>query len=381
MHIALLTLEYPPGGGGIATSLAMLAPALVRRGHDVTVVGWGPTARDEEHRGVRVCVRQRSRVPKVGWWLQPRRLEADLRAMARARGLDVVVAHDWCGPSARVRPPGRACPMAIWCNGSATYFSELTGEPVRPSVRRTETRALRGADAVASASAFTGERTRRLFGLAETPVTIHNPVDIERFFPGDAEVDRHRFVHVGTVVRKKGVLDLCSAFNCVVEERPQARLLWIGRDSRDASTGAESTWALCRQALSEAALEHVDYRGFVPHDQLRELVASSIAAVLPSHAEAFPLTWLEAMACGRPVLGYDHGWAREAVRPGTDGVLVAPSDTKALAAEMVRLLDEPERAGELGSAARERVVAELSAEAIAEQFERWLSDVVDGAAR
>ena len=376
MHIAFLTLEYPPGGGGIATSLAMLAPALVRRGHDVTVVGWGPTERREKDGGVRVRLHGPAPVPKLGWWLQPRRIGADLRKMASEQALDVVVAHDWCGPSARVSSP---CPLVVWCNGSATYFGELTGEPVRPSVRRSEARALRRADAVAAASAFTGKRTQRLFGLEKAPATIHNPVDVERFQPAGTEVDAGRFIHVGTVVRKKGVLDLCRAFNRVVAERPRAQLLWIGRDSRDARTGAPSTWELCRNELSDEAYRRVDYRGFVAHDQLRELVAGSLAAVLPSFAEAFPLTWLEAMSCARPVLGYDHGWAQEAVRSGEDGVLVKAGDTNTLAAEMIGLLDDPGRADRFGSLARERMVAELSADAIAIQFERWLEPIVGGA--
>ena len=378
MHIAFLTLEYPPDGGGIATSLAMLAPALVRRGHDVTVVGWGPADREEVDRGVQVRMRARTRVPKMGWWMQPRRAEATLRTLASGRGPDIVVAHDWCAPSARLRA---RCPVVVWCNGSATYFEELTGEAVHPKLRRLEARALRRADAVAAASAFTGERTRRLFGLDEEPVTIHNPVDLERFFPGDAEVDPHRFVHVGTVVRKKGVFDLCTAFNGVVRERPEARLLWVGRDSRDASTGAESTWALCREALSEAARRRVDYRGFLRHEELRQLVASSLAAVFPSHAEAFPLSWLETMACGRPIVGYEYGWARESVRSGRDGILVAQGDAEALAAEMVGLLDEPDRAQRFGGEARERMVSKMSAEVIAAQFDRWLGGIVAGAGR
>lgn len=356
----------------------MLAPALVRRGHDVTVTGWAPTARREEDRGVHIRMRQQTQIPKLGWWLQPRRIETDLRAMAAEGRLDVVVAHDWCGPSARIRCPR---PLAVWCNGSATYFSELTGEPVRPSVRRSEERALQRADAVAAASRFTAERTQRLFGLERCPVTMHNPVDVERFAPAAGAVDTSRFIHVGTVVRKKGVFDLCRAFNQVIDERPAARLLWIGRDSADVQTGAASTWALCRAELTATALERIDYRGFVPHEDLRELVATSLAAVLPSHAEAFPLTWLEAMACGRPVIGYAHGWAQESVRNGRDGVLVAPGDPSELAAEMIRLLDEPERAERFGSAARERMVDDLSAEAIAERFERWLDGVVAGVDR
>ncbi len=369
LNIAFLTLEYPPGGGGIAASLATLAPALTSLGHQVSVVGWGGQ-RSEVEDGVNIEFLEPTGVPRLGWWLNPRRVEKLLASRVRRGELDILVAHDWCGPSARVDP---GCPVVIVCHGSATYFGDLTGEAVPPRVRAAERRALHNATRVGAVSRFTGSQTQRLFDLVQAPSFLPNAVDCDAFRPVDRDqVEITRFVYCGTLVRKKGVLDLCRAFNRVVEQRPRASLAIVGRDSRDAATGSPSTWALCLEELSPRALAAIDLRGFLPHDEVRAITATSVAAILPSHAEALPLAWMETMACARPVVGYDLGWARELVSSGVDGLLVEENDDVALARAMVDLLDDSERSHRLGAEARRRMLADFDRPVVVERFEAWL---------
>ncbi len=318
-------------------------------------------------------IEARSSIPKLGWLLNPRRLERRLRQLVRHGQLDVVVSHDWCGPSGAIRP---GCPVVVWCNGSATYFSKLTGEPVRPRVRRAEERALKSSQANAAVSRFTAQQTQEVFGLKRRLQVIPNPVDVERFTPAEPDqVLTDSFVYVGTIVRKKGVLDLCQAFNEVVERRPEARLIVVGRDSRDVVSGASSTWALCLAQLSSAARQQVDYRGFVPYAEIEQLIKTCLAAVLPSYAEALPLSWMEVMACGRPVVAANVGWSTELIRPGIDGLLVEPGQPDQLAEAMIELLDDAPLATRLGQAARQRMVDDFSAQVVAERFATWLVEV------
>jgi glycosyltransferase involved in cell wall biosynthesis len=91
--------------------------------------------------------------------------------------------------------------------------------------------------------------------------------------------------------------------------------------------------------------------------------------VLSSKAEGFSNSILEYMAAGRPVVATDVGGAREAVVEGETGYLVRPGDDEALAARIVSLLGEPERARAMGARGRQVIEEKFSGDA---QLERTL---------
>lgn len=103
--------------------------------------------------------------------------------------------------------------------------------------------------------------------------------------------------------------------------------------------------------------------------RVAELLRVSDVCVLSSVAEGFSNSILEYMAAARPVVATDVGGAREAVVEGSTGHLVNPGDDETLAARVSALLEEPERARELGEAGRARVASKFSCEA---QLEKTL---------
>jgi glycosyltransferase involved in cell wall biosynthesis len=90
-------------------------------------------------------------------------------------------------------------------------------------------------------------------------------------------------------------------------------------------------------------------------DDVPEILAASAIFALSSRSEALPVSILEAMAAGLPVVATRVGGVAELVVDGETGLLVPPSDPRALAAALQRLLDEPELRGRLGAAGRTRV--------------------------
>ena len=369
MHVGFLTLEYPPlPSGGIGTSLRSLGRALVAQGHRVTVVGWGPKLETEDE-GVRVRFLGDAGVPRLGWLLNRLAVRQELVRLVEKEGLDLVATHDWCGPSAGLSLP---CPVAVHLHGSATYFAHLLGEELRPSIHLAESVALRRADGLASVSRFTAATTRRLFGLEKPIEVIPNGVDAERFRPGRAdEVEPGVVLYFGTLVRKKGVLDLGPVFSEIVRRDPGARLRLIGRDSPDRQTGSASTWELLAASLSPAARARTEYVGARPYLEVHEQVRRAAVCVFPSYAEALPLAWLEAMACGRPIAAYDVGWAPELIRSGTDGLLVPLGKTSSLAEAALSVLADPVLGRSLGEAARARAESEFSSAAVASRTAEW----------
>jgi glycosyltransferase involved in cell wall biosynthesis len=106
-------------------------------------------------------------------------------------------------------------------------------------------------------------------------------------------------------------------------------------------------------------------------------IAAATCCVFPSHAEALPMSWLEAMACGKAVLGYDVGWGPEVIEHGVSGLLSPENDIGALAAAMARLLDDAELRARLGEGGRRRVEEKFSLDRLVAETLAWYEDVIE----
>jgi glycosyltransferase involved in cell wall biosynthesis len=97
----------------------------------------------------------------------------------------------------------------------------------------------------------------------------------------------------------------------------------------------------------------VRFTGF--RRDIRRILEGSDLMVLPSHWEGFGLVLLEAMEAGIPVVGTRVGAIPEVVAEDETGLIVPPRDADALATALVRLLENPARAREMGQAGRSRL--------------------------
>jgi glycosyltransferase involved in cell wall biosynthesis len=97
-------------------------------------------------------------------------------------------------------------------------------------------------------------------------------------------------------------------------------------------------------------------------------LARAACFCLPSYDEGLPMSMLEAMALGLPVVVSRVGAVPETVRDGVEGLLFAPGDIDALAAHLQTLADDPQRAAAIGAAGRERVRQEFSLEQSVERL-------------
>ena len=111
------------------------------------------------------------------------------------------------------------------------------------------------------------------------------------------------------------------------------------------------------------------------------LLAASDLVVLPSLYEGLPLSVLEAMAAGKPVIATSVGGVGEAIRDGESGLLVRPADPSALAAAIQGLLSDPIRAQRLGNAGRETVREQFSVDAMVRGVESVYEEVLTAKGR
>ena len=378
LHLGFLCDEYPPDPhGGIGTLTQHLGHAMVERGHRVTVVAVSRHHRGEEDdHGVRVIRVPHAPIRGTGFVVHGRRLRRVLAEVHRDDPFDLLEGAE----DAFARLP-RRMPMrrVIRMNGGHHFFAVTLGRRPRPWRSWLERRSFARADDLCAVGHFVAEETRRILGLGDRPITvIPNAVDTDRFRPSGRSPDPHRIAFVGTVCAKKGVAELTAAMATVLSRHPDTELFLAGRDWLDGH-GRSFTEGV-RAALDGAVADHIHFVGPLPHDDVPAFLDQAAICVLPSHMEALPIAWLEAMAAGRPVVAGRPGPGPEVIDDGVDGLLCDPHDPASIAARVIELLDDPARATAIGGAARRTVVDRYALDVVAGQNEAFYT-VLAGATR
>jgi glycosyltransferase involved in cell wall biosynthesis len=368
MHIGFLTPEYPhpelSHSGGLGTSIKNLAKGLVEKGVIVTVFVIGQaTDNTIDDMGVKVVGIAKKKHIAFNWYLERKRIQHILQEYINKEGIQLIEASDWTGLSAFMR---FTVPLIIRLNGSDGYFCHLDRRPQKKKHYFLEQNALKGADDIVSVSTFTGALTKKIFNLKKDIQTIHNSIDVEVFQPLKVNINKNQLLYFGTIIRKKGVLELAQAFNLIVKQKPEANLLLIGKDSMDVFEKV-STLNLFYNILSEDARKQVQHLPEVPYIEIKRYIAQAHVVVLPSFAEAFPMTWLETLALEKPLVSSNIGWAKELMLDGVTGYTVDPKNHQEFALKLMELLGDKDKCKSFGKAGREHVSQEFSVELITRQ--------------
>ena len=183
----------------------------------------------------------------------------------------------------------------------------------------------------------------------------------------EKNLNPNSILYFGTLIRKKGLLELPFIFNKVIEQHPTAQLMLVGRDASDIISGNASTWTMMQGLFSPIALANVTYLGGVPYGEIIKHIEQATLCVFPTYAEALPVSWLEAMALQKPVVASNIGWGKEMIEDGVDGFLVNPKDHTTYANKIVALLEDPELQRQFGAAAKKKVGQKFSMEIVAQQ--------------
>jgi glycosyltransferase involved in cell wall biosynthesis len=352
--------DVVPSPKGASTHVAYFVRGLVDGGHDVTLVTPRAPGLDDAQpfEGARLL---RVGTPGRGNFLR-RALEfgEEVAALARREG-PFEVAHFrsvWSGlPLLAQRPTGQR--LVFEANSLASvelpfHYPALAGTPTLRKIRRLELQVLRASDAVVCVS-----KVSRSFlaGLGASRLTvIPNGVDTAAFavrpLPGAAVPTA---LYVGTLADWQGLSTLIEALPRVLARRP-LRLHIVGRGrSRQRKDVAKRVRKLGLEAS-------VLVEPGVPHAEVPALIASAHIGLAPLDYNernvvqgCCPLKVLEYMAVGRPVVASNLPVVRELVRDEREALLVPPGAPDAVAAALLRLLEEPKLARRLGEGGARRV--------------------------
>ncbi len=374
----------------------MKAQGLAARGHDVEVLTAGlesgpPLSTREDER-----LTVHALAPPGGdfavhrtetYWLgYAWAVLGALRTLTAERPYDLIDFPDYGAEGLAFqldREPDDATAVVVHLHGPLSMLAERIGwpEPGDPLLRLgtfMEDTSIEMADGLLAASHSVAALTARRNGVdPERIAVVAGAIDTDRFAPATAAApgaataagrDRDpgpRLLFVGNVADNKGVGVVLDAFALLAPEHPDATLTIAG-------SADEEAHAALRARAAEAGLEaRVELLGFVEHDRLPDLYRSHDLFAAPSLYEGgLGLVYLEAMACGLPVVAAAGGGTAEAVASWETGFLLERAGVAEAAEALGALLGDPALRERMGAAGRRRVVERFSPAAYAEKVER-----------
>jgi glycosyltransferase involved in cell wall biosynthesis len=383
MKIAFLTPEFPHpktgSAGGIGTSIMNLSKGLIGQGHEVLVLVYGQN-KDEvfNENGIVFYRIKNIKIKGLSWFLTQKKIEKLINALVSEQKIDIVEAPDWTGITSYIQPK---CPLVIRLNGSDTYFCHLDNRPVKLKNKFHEKRALQKADELLSVSQFTADVTKKLFQLKREFTIIPNSIDIATFENdgNSLEIKKNTILYFGTLIRKKGLLELPFIFNEVIKKDKSAKLILVGKDSFDIISGNRSTWEMMQNLFSKEALANVSYLGSVPYQEIKAIIKEAKVCIFPTFAEALPVSWIEAMAMQKPIVASNIGWASEIIDDGINGFLVHPKNHEEYANKIMNLLDNFDMQIQFGIEARKKIKTQFSIEVVAKKSVEFYTNSIQKA--
>jgi glycosyltransferase involved in cell wall biosynthesis len=228
--------------------------------------------------------------------------------------------------------------------------------------------AFRVADQLCAVSKCVAEGTRRLLALGSRPIeVIWNPIDVDAFAPGPENLEEEGLiVFAGAVIERKGIRQLVQAMPQVLAAVPAARLEVYGDESLAPPRAAPLTPELIGLIPPDAAAR-IEWKGRVLRTELPAAIQRASVCVYPSHMEAMPIAWIEALAAGKAVVASQTGPGPEIIDDGVNGLLCNPDDPSSIANQIIRLLKDTPLRRSLGATARKIAVERYSLDKIVRQ--------------
>ncbi|MDN3595028.1 glycosyltransferase family 4 protein [Zunongwangia endophytica] len=343
MHIGFLTPEYPHDkishSGGLGSSLQNLVRSLQAKGIKISVFVYGQKADTEfEENGIHFyCIKQKTY--KIGgFYLYRKYINRKLNYCIRDTKIDLLEVPDWTGITAFMN---FTIPVIMRFHGSDTYFCHLENRPQKFKNRFFEKHAVKRVSAFIAPTTFAGVLSKELFKINDAVIkTIHYGLDLSQFDNENPEnFESFSILYLGTLIRKKGVLELLDIFEKVKQSYPNSTLLLIGGDSADIKTGSSSTWKLLQQKIKEKDISGIQYLGKMPYPEVKKHIKKAHVCVFPSYAETLGMVTIESMALQKAVVNTNIGWAKEIIAHGEDGLMEHPSNHEAFAEAIKQIFE------------------------------------------
>ncbi|CAN2203630.1 RfaG Glycosyltransferase [Candidatus Nanopelagicaceae bacterium] len=375
-NVLFVTNDFGPRAGGIETFVIGL---IERRPFGSTIVYTSSQESSQEYDakwlkdfGVTV-IRDKSKIllptPRVAWALRKiiKESEITVAAFGAAAPLGLL--------SASMKRAGVKRTVAL-THGHEVWWAKVF--PFNLLIRRI--------GSTVDSLTYLGDFTQRAISRSLTSrarsamVKIAPGIDVEHFRPVDSNALRDELgltnkkviVSVGRLVHRKGQDHLIESMPQILKVHPDAHLLLVGK--------GPYLEHLAKLVAKNGLQNSVSFIGRIQYAELPSYICCGDIFAMPSRSrlmglevEGLGIVYLEASACGLPVIAGKSGGAPDAVIDGTTGVVVDGTRNEEISAAAISLLSDRQRAQEMGNAGRQWITNEWRWQIWSDKFEALLS--------
>jgi phosphatidylinositol alpha-1,6-mannosyltransferase len=373
--VLFVTNDFGPRAGGIETFIIGL---IERRAFASTIVYTSAQANSKEYDqmwekkyGVKV-IRYSSRI-----LLPTPRVARRISALIKAEGISVAAfgAAAPLGLLAHSMKRSGIVRIVALTHGHEVWWAKVF--PFNLLLRRIGT----GVDSLT----YLGEYTRQMISRPLTQsaknamIKIAPGIDTDHFSPRNSDnlrqslqlSDKKVIVCVARLVHRKGQDKLIDAMPSILESISNAQLLIVGQGPYQSK--------LVKRVKKLGLEENVTFVGRINYEKLPEYICVGDLFAMPSRSrfgglevEGLGIAYLEASACGLPVIAGSSGGAPDAVVDGKSGEVVNGTDITEIAKTVIKFLRDPEGSQQMGQFGRNWVVEKWRWEIWSQAFERLL---------
>lgn len=360
-----------PGVGGSGILATRLGIELAKKNNDVHFITYErPFAvQGIDHENIHIHLVSVLDYPLFKYPPYTISLGSEMVRISQKENLDVINVH-YSIPHA----------TAAWINKQMTkvpYVVTLHGSDVTilgsdPSYLPVNNYSVEQADAVTAVSDFMRREAYERLGVEKEVKVIPNFVDSEIFKPADCKTDIKGLennvviIHVSNFRSVKRVPDLIYAMKIVTKENKKAKLILVG-------DGPE-------RHNVERLIDHLNLNGSVRITGFRSDVANlmrcSDIGVLSSETESAPLTLLEGMSSGLPMIATNVGGIPEIIKNEINGLIVPPKNPEAIAKQLITLVHDSNLREKIGKKARETIIEKYTSTKVVDQYIQTFEEIL-----
>ena len=331
MKIAMVG-QFPPHVGGVGVHIHTLSKKLVEKGHEVYVITY-PHKEIKDIDGIHVIGTKGLNIPGVRGLMFKKNAKKALEELLEKEDIDIIHGHYLFPAGAAAVEVGNAHKIKTYVTAHGSDMFELYKS--QPLMRSTIRNVLKGADGVfAVSNALRHEIIATgVVGIAGKTKISWNSVDIDKFSSRENDsfkreyrlTDKPIVLFVGNLIKRKNVESLLEAKKIA------------NSDYYLVVVGDGPLFKKLKKKVEEENIRDVIFTG--SRNDVENIIPSCDVLVLPSFSESFGLVLIEALACGKPVIGSNVGGITEIINDDV-GLLVNPTKVSSIARAIDRMIND-----------------------------------------
>lgn len=346
MKIAMVG-QFPPHVGGVGVHIHTLSKELVKQGHEVYVITY-PHKNIQDIDGIHVIGTKGLNIPGVRGLMFKKNAKKALENLLQKEDIDIIHGHYLFPAGAAAVEVGNSHGIKTYVTAHGSDMFEVYKK--QPLMRSTIKNVLKRADTVLAVSNALRHEiiATGVTGISEKTKLSWNSVDVDKFSNGDDSfktehnlLDKPIVMFVGNLIKRKNVESLLEAKKIA------------NSDYYLVIVGDGPLFKKLNKKVVDENIHDVIFAG--SRNDVERIIPSCDVLVLPSFSESFGLVLIEALACGKPVIGSNVGGITEIINDDV-GLLVNPNKISSIARAIDNIINDEEFRLVLSSNARNRAL-------------------------